>query len=183
MRQENPVYNILSILQALGELEGTQLVQFLTDKIPPAETKHILSQLVIHNHLKYDPKTGIYRYRGAPTLSKDFSERQRLAFWCVAYTGVKQINEVIPIYYPSSLLYIDSKDNAYDVTVVESESQAQLAARVHAESTPRGHQDNTYHIALLLRETDKKYLKDCNFDFYCTLDKVTRKPSYVEIEG
>ena len=182
MRHSNPVYNIMNLLQSLGELEGTQLVTFLTESIPPAETKHILSQLTLHNHIKYDPNTGIYKYRGAPDLSKEFSERQRLAFWCVAYTGVKRINEVIPIYYPSSLLYIDTDDNAYDVTVVASESQAQLAARIHAESTPRNRDDSTSHIALLLRESDKKYLKNCNFDFYCTLDKNTHKPSYVEIE-
>ena len=85
--------------------------------------------------------------------------------------------------YPVDLTFIDSKNQTYDVCVVENRDDAVAAAVFQEKSFVRGVVDDINHIAVLRRASDVKYLEGLGFDSYCTFDPKTKRAHYEYLDS
>ena len=179
--------NILALLQTVGSLEKAQLKRFFSDELQPIRVDYLLNQLVLKHQLTFNENTGIYSAIGARAVNPEVRERALLAFWVVANMGSNGVSQILTNYYPSQYVIVAQDFSTYDITVVESETEARTAARVLAATILRGMQDDITHIAVLRRPSDVQRLRsvliECGFDCCVTIDPSSKKPTYTSFDS
>ena len=169
---------IQDILRMIGTASVDQLMKFFRNAPDASNVRYYIEEMRKLSLLDYEPSSNWVRYRDAPGLNDDVERRRVLAFWIVAEFGYDFIREIIPLRYPSQLLFITETDDVYDVTVCVSEKEAQLVANTRPIYTLPDVEDDVNHIALVIRpEVGEKVLK-YGFDSYCVLDSETKEPHY-----
>ena len=83
----------------------------------------------------------------------------------------------------NQFVFITNDGNIFDVTVVNSESEALLAQRIRSETIIRDVSDIVSHIAVLRRPEDAYMLKGAGFDNFCVIDPATKDVKYYQLDG
>lgn len=103
----------------------------------------------------------------------------------IAASGSKDVVTVSIMKEPTQYFWIDSRNNAFDVTIVDSLTTARNAAIMRRFTLVKAeggdYIDEVTHIALIKNREFAKYLGEYGFDYVCTLDPVTKLPSYFEV--
>jgi hypothetical protein len=178
--------NIVSLLQSVGTLEEGQLVRFFSSELQPIRVKYLLNELVLNRVITFDKDHCTYSAVGTPSVIDEIVERRILAFWAVANMGSNGVYEILTTRYPTQFLVIAPDATTYDFTVIESDLEARVAARVLAESLMRGVEDDINHVAVLRRPSEVERLRsvliETGFDCCCTIDYQTKAVSYVTFD-
>lgn len=179
--------NIKALLQAVGTLEEGQLVKFFSNELQPIRVKYLLNELVLNHEIKFDEQKRTYSWLGTPKLIDEVYERRILAFWAIAGLGSNAVMDIDTPKFPVQfLVYGKDSGETYDYSVIESEPEARLAARVIYASLLPGVKDDIRHIAVLRRESDLKKLKsaliECGFDCAVSIDYMTKDITYYPFE-
>ena len=179
--------NIEALLQSVGTLEEDQLIRFFADELQPNRVKYLLNQLSMDHVITCDKEHKTYSSLGAPDVIDEVAERRILAFWAIANMGSNSVYEIMTTRYPTQYLVIGPDAVTYDLSVVETPTEARVASRVFAESLMRGVEDDITHIAVLRRPSDVEKLKsvliESGFDCCVTIDFETKKPTYVTFDA
>lgn len=175
--------NILSLMQTMGTLNKEQLKRFFASELEPNRVEYLLNQLEIKHILIHHPADDTFSFVGAAPYNTDSAKRLMRAFWVLVAAGSNSVQEVILTRYPTQFLFITPDNEAFDVTVVETPHEALLAQRVRGETIVRGVSDVVTHVAVLRSPDHVKYLKNCGFDCYCTIDPVTHNVKYYQLDN
>lgn len=172
--------NLEDVIRAMGTLHVEQLVRYFrgagdADKVP-----YYIKDLIANRILDYDDAKSRVTWHNAPALQEEAITRTCMAFWLVAYFGYQHIREIIPLKYPSQILFITHNNDSYDITVCLSTTEAKIAARTRQMFAVSGETDEVNHVAIV-RSRDVgsaiMQLPGCPFDSYCIFDK-EKLPTY-----
>lgn len=177
MIYESTINNLIVLVRSIGALSIDQIEYFFRDAADKDNIPYYINQLAKSRVFDVDEQEGIVMSHGQ-THMKDYEKKKRIhAFWVVAEFGSENVREIIPLAYPSQILFITTDNEVYDLTVCLVASDAQLAYRDRKTSVPDGVIDLVNHIAIVASRQEGEALSAYEFDSFCVLD-VNKKPQY-----
>lgn len=172
---------VLSLLQNLGALEREQILRFFSAEVPATRLEVILKHLDDYNMINYNKATDTYAFHSDPP---ELTPKQKLviaAFWVAASNGSHQTIELCRVEYPQQYLFVDTRNLAYDVTMVYDENTASTAYRLRKARLPQGMPDLITHLGVVVNhELGAKIVRNYGFDFYVMVNPETKEVIYYE---
>lgn len=174
---------VLSLLQNLGALEREQILRFFSAEVPATRLEVILKHLDDYSMINYNKATDTYAFHSDPL---ELSQKQKLvisAFWIAAANGSHQTLELCRVEYPQQYLFVDTRNLAFDVTMVYDENTASLAYRLRKARLPQGVPDLVTHLGVVRNhELGAKLIVNYGFDYYVMVNPETKEITYYDYE-
>lgn len=181
MIYEATVDNLISLVRTIGFAQIDQLNRFFRDVEDKDNVPFYISELVKRRMFDLDSTKSIVKFHNYPNLKTTEAKSLMRAFWVIASFGSNNIRHVAMLPYPSQYYFVSADNEAYDLTICATITDAQLAARSFRFAIPENAVDTINHIAIVNSVQEGEALAQYKFDSYCIFD-ANMMPQYHQCE-
>ena len=163
--------SIRLFLEHTGLASRAQLERFFAKRPDIGYLDPILNSLVRGKKIDYDATLSLYTadYRAMHLMSEREIQNRVKAVWCLTAYSERELFQFYALRYPLQLGFITANNTVYDITVLDSRAEAQLAYAKFSRLTPPMTDDLIRHIAVVPDGELGKITALYGFSSYCLL--------------
>lgn len=169
-------------MQQVGTLGRDQLIAFFRNELSEVKAEAVINSLCQKRVLTYDKVKNRLSYYAAPDRIDAVVSRDIYAFWLISEMSSTKISQVARMEYPSQFFVITNESDEYDITVITSTSEADIARRMIQRSKIKDVEDEVIHVALLYDQKLAADISPYGFDCWAVVDRQSHRPVYGNFE-
>lgn len=171
--------NMIYTVRVLGAILPEQICRFFSQSVEDADiTNEQIKRHVSISDFGIDEESNRVFLNGAARYSPEVEENMERAIWILVNFGAEDVRDFFVGQGPTYIVFFSNDGTAYDISVVNSISDAQTAKMLRQRFSFGFEQDKIIHFAVVPDQDMARIAKGYGFDYVCLLDEDNQTEYY-----